>query len=70
MEYIQAIEKLLKDIYGFYKLSPKRRNALVEGAKVSVTQAHMNHTLNDLMDVMDKNIAKGIMRINIILIVQ
>jgi len=72
MEYIIAIEKLLKDIYGFYKLSPKRRNALLEGAKASVAQAHnrMDKALDDLVQVMDETITKGIMRITVMLIVR
>jgi hypothetical protein len=72
MEYIIAIEKLLKDIYGFYKLSPKRRNALLEGAKASVAQARnrMDKALDDLVQVMDETITKGIMRITVMLIVR
>jgi len=50
-----AIEKLLKDIYGFYKNSSKQQNALQTQARV-----HMEETLNSLTKVMDNTVEKGI----------
>ena len=60
-----VIEKILKDIYAFYKCSPKRQNTLMSEAKALIEDA-----LNTLKATMDKSIEKGTLIIYIILILR
>lgn len=56
---IELVDRLLIDVYGYYKNSAKRKNGLVATAAASIRQQRIEQQVDKLRAEMDRSIEHG-----------